>query len=181
VEMGTNRLETVVARQSPTELQLHAPDRKIELIVHHHQPAVLDDAVLLGQRSDGAPGLVVERRWLGDDDTTIADSQHVGLGVIPSPAAKLAAVTPNELVDDPEAGVMTRLGVVVTGVAKADHEEVGRRSGSFAVGPPDHRRSARGSVLVAAGVGLGVTVGTRLSFGAVSGFALLGPANRFTS
>jgi len=181
--MGTNRLETVVARQSPTELQLHAPDRKIKLIVHHDQPAVLADAVLLGQCSDGAPGLVVERRWLGDDDTTITDSQHVGLGVIPSPAAELATVTPNELVDDPEAGVVTRLSVVVTGVTEADHEKVGRRSGSFAVGPPDHRRSARSSVLVAAGVGVGVGVGvgTRLSFGAVSGFALLGPANRFTS
>src|SRR3546814_5368021 len=37
VEVGLYRLEAVVAGQSAAELQLHPPDREVELGVHHHR------------------------------------------------------------------------------------------------------------------------------------------------
>src|SRR3546814_15848412 len=37
VEVGLYRLEAVVAGQSAAELQLHPPDREVELVVHHHE------------------------------------------------------------------------------------------------------------------------------------------------
>ena len=178
--MRDDVLESVVTARPTTELQAYYTGRQIKLVMHNQQ-LFRRKLKKSHERCYRLAATIHERGWLQQAHACPANVHLRRVTQKATFAAERRAIPASHLVQEPEAGVMTRLGVVVTGVTKADHEEVGRRSGSFAVGPPDHRRSARGSVLVAAGVGLGVTVGTRLSFGAVSGFALLGPANRFTS
>src|SRR3546814_6383018 len=58
VEVGLYRLEAVVAGQSAAELELHPPDRQVELVVHHHEVVRIGDAVALHQRRHRLPGEV---------------------------------------------------------------------------------------------------------------------------
>ena len=91
VQVGLDRLEAVVAGQAATDLHLELAGGQVHLVVHHHQPVRIVDAVQPeqldrpGRRSDGAGFTVASfsRYFIHDPLHHLVD---VGLAIDDRPA-----------------------------------------------------------------------------------------------
>ena len=123
VQVGLDRLEAVVARRAATDLHLDPAHRQVELVVHHHQPAQVLDAVPPHQACDRLPGEVHVRLREGDGHEPPVGPELGDLGLLPAFAQRAAVAVGQQ---DNHLGPQVVTGAVVLrpGVAEADDEEI---------------------------------------------------------
>ena len=91
------------------------------------KPRQIRDPVPLHKGTSSPTRFVVERDRNRNCDGRVTDSDEIALGVISLAAPESSSVPSDKFVDNPEPGVVPRLGVLISGVSKTDHQEVGWR------------------------------------------------------
>jgi hypothetical protein len=127
VQVGLDRLQAVVAGQAAPDLDLHPPDRQVELVVHDDQPLELvgRDAEPPHQRPHGQAGVVHVGLGEGERHPAAVDAHLGDEGALLPPLQPLTVTLGQEL-DDVGAGVVAGAGVLRAGVAEPDDEQLGR-------------------------------------------------------
>src|SRR5262245_12020756 len=120
-ELRDEIADAVVARGATALLQLHDARREIQLIVRDEN--LLDGHFV--ERRDAArraAAAVHVRHRLHQPDLMPADPRARELALMLRFVAQRGAMAARQLVDEPEAGVVTRVRVLVVGIAETDDE-----------------------------------------------------------
>ena len=121
-ERGGDVLEAVVAARRAAFLQFRHARSQVELVVHDQHFTGLN-LIEAGQLADRQPGAVHERERLEQPQLVGADAGFGDQAVEARFALQPAAgQTVGQVVDQPEAGIVTGLFVFGAGVAEADDQ-----------------------------------------------------------
>src|SRR5882672_4391241 len=120
-QMRDQVLESVVPARTTAELEAHAPDRQIEVVVRDQHLVEVDLAVIeetLHRKS----ATIHERERLEDPDLLFTDANLRELALEAALLSKLAVALARERIREPEARVVTRERVFRPGIAQTDDE-----------------------------------------------------------
>jgi hypothetical protein len=117
------RLEAVVARRPPTHLDLHAPDRQVELVVDDHPVCEVLDPVAPHQRLGGTTGIVHIGLRECDHDPAPCNTDLRCTGMGPSDDSEPLTSPRREQHDGVCADVVTSVLELGTRVSEAENEQ----------------------------------------------------------
>src|SRR4051812_23358323 len=118
---GDDVAQAVVSAVTTRVLETHGAARQIDLVVRHEHLRGRD-LVEVQHARDGTAAAVHERHRLQQPDLVATDACARELSLVLALVAERAAMTARELVDEPEARVVTRARVLGTRVAETDDE-----------------------------------------------------------